>query len=250
VAKHPTAAASSARCTPTTPSVRRPIVDIGQLRAQLTRQQAEEAARRREREGKRWIEVVEAAFRDKGPLHREATLKRWRYLATREVPDVADARALWERDQWDPDAKAWRETLKTIEWETGQVARAAAAIEEWRQKHPVQALALRAGLKKPPADLRRLEQTHAESIRFLEGSQRRLAELERAWSTNRPAYERKLELEGKEIIQAKRFLGVIDGNNAHFRQLWRHEDWAFREQAQREDRRIRGRGRDPSGWSR
>ena len=50
------------------------------------------------------------------------------------------------------DAKAWRETRKTIEWDTGQVAKAAAAIEEWRRQHPVQALALRTGLKKPPAD--------------------------------------------------------------------------------------------------
>ena len=30
----------------------------------------------------------------------------------------------------DPDAKAWRETLKAIEWETAQVAKNAEAIEE------------------------------------------------------------------------------------------------------------------------
>jgi hypothetical protein len=187
------------------------VLDIGQLRAQLTKRQEEEAARQREHEDKKWIEVVEAAFRGKGPLHREATLNRWRYLATREVPAVENARAYWEQDQWDPDAKAWRETRKTIEWETGQVVRAAAAaIEEWRQKHPIQALALRTGLKKAPADLQRLEQTHAKSIRFLEGSHRRLAELERAWSAARPAYERKLELESKEITLAKRYMGVID----------------------------------------
>jgi hypothetical protein len=52
-----------------------------------------------------------AVFRGQGPIHREATLNRLRYLATREVPDVENARALWERDQWDPDGKAWRETL-------------------------------------------------------------------------------------------------------------------------------------------
>ena len=77
------------------------VLDIGQLRAQLTQRQEEEAARRREAEQKKLIEEVEAVFRGKGPLHREATLKRWRYLATREVPDVANARAYWEQDQWD-----------------------------------------------------------------------------------------------------------------------------------------------------
>ena len=128
---------------------------------------------------------------------------------------------LWEQDQWDPDAKAWRETLKTIEWETGQVARSAAAIEEWRRKHPVQALALRAGLKKPPADLQRLEQTHAETIRFLEGSQRRLAELEQAWPKKRLAYQQQLEREGEEITKAKRFLGVIDAQPEHFQKFWK-----------------------------
>src|SRR3954449_12309002 len=84
-----------------------------------------------------------------GPLHREATLKLWRYLATQEIPNVENARAYWEQSQWDPDAKAWRETLKTIEWESSQVARGTAAIQEWRRKHPVQTLALRTGLKKP-----------------------------------------------------------------------------------------------------
>ena len=122
-------------------------------------------------------------------------------------PDVANARADREQDQWDRRAKAWRETRKTIEWETGQVARSAAAIEEWRRKHPVQALAIRTGLKKPPADLQRLEQTHAEAIRFLEGSQRRFAELEQAWPKKRLVYQQQLEREGEEIRKAKRFWG-------------------------------------------
>jgi hypothetical protein len=124
----------------------------------------------------------------------------------------------------DPDAKAWRETRKTIEWETGQVARSAAAIEH--RKHPVQARALRTGLKKSPADLQRLEQTHAESIRFLEGSQRRLAELEQAWPKKRLAYQQQLEREGEEIRKAKRLLGVIDRNPEHFQTFWGREDQA------------------------
>jgi hypothetical protein len=224
------------------------VVDIDQLRAQLAKRQEEEAARRREHEEKKWIEVVEAAFRGKGPMHREATLKHWRYLATREVPEVANARAYWEQDQWDPHAKAWRETVKTIEWETGQVARAAAAVEEWRRKHPVQALALR--LKKPPADLRRLEQTHAEAVRFLEGSQRRLAELERTWSTNRTAYERKLELEGKEITLAKRYMGVIDAHPEHLKNFWKDEDQMFQKRMHERDRTRRDRDRGHDRWSR
>jgi hypothetical protein len=72
------------------------VVDIGQLRAQLTQRQEEEATRRWEAEQKRVLEEVEAVFRGKGTLHRETMLKRWRYLATREVPEVENARAYWE----------------------------------------------------------------------------------------------------------------------------------------------------------
>ena len=217
------------------------VVDIGQLRVQLTKRQEEEAARRREVEQKNLLEEVEAVFRGKGPpLHREATLKRWRYLATREVPNVAHARGYWEQDEWDPEAKAWRETRKTIEWETGQVARGAAAIEEWRRKHPVQALGIRAGLKKPPADLQRLEETHAESIRFLEGSHRRLAELEQAWPKKRLVYQQQLEQEGEAIRKAKRYLGVIDAHPEHFQRFWKQQD---------HPKPVRDRDRD-RGWSR
>ena len=72
--------------------------------------------------------------------------------------------ALSEQDQWDPDAKTWRETRKTVEWETNQVAKAAAAVAEWHRRHPVQSLAIRAGLKKVPADLERLEQTQGKAV--------------------------------------------------------------------------------------
>jgi hypothetical protein len=84
------------------------VVDIGQLRNQLASRQEEEAVRRREGEQRKLLEEIEAVFRGQGPIQREATLNRWRYLATREVPDVENAQALWERNQWDPDAKAWR----------------------------------------------------------------------------------------------------------------------------------------------
>jgi hypothetical protein len=104
----------------------------------------------------------------------------------------------------------------------------------------VQALAVRTGLKKPPADLQRLEQTHAESIRFLEGSQRRLAELERAWLTKRLAYDRKLKLEGEEIVKAKRYLGVID----------RYPDQTRSHQHPGRGLDRHSRDRDRGGWSR
>jgi hypothetical protein len=223
------------------------VVDIGQLRNQLARRQEEEAVWRREAEQRKLLEEVEAVFRGQGPIHREATLKRWRYLAPREVPDVENARALWEHDQWDPDAKAWRETHKTIEWETSHVARVAAAVEEWHRKHPVQSLVLRTGLKKPPAALQRLAQAHTESMRFLQGSQRRLEELEQAWPKKRLIYQQQLEQEGEEIRKAKRFLGVIEGNPEHFGKVWKREEQAFqnRERAQR-----RGRGDHGLGWSR
>lgn len=219
------------------------VLDIGQLRAQLAQRQVEEAARQREAEQKRLLEEVEAVFHGKGQLHREAILKRWRYLATQEIPDPANARALWEQDPRDSDAKTWRETLRTIEWETEQVAKSARAIEEWHRKHPVQALAQRTGLKKSPADLRRLEQTYAENTRFLEGSQRRLAELEQAWPKKRLVYQQQLQREGIEIRTARTFLGVIDRHPEHFQKFWGQRDRG------RDSRRSRDldRGR---GWSR
>ena len=134
-------------------------------------------------------------------------LKRWRYLATRDVPDIDNARALWEHDEWDPDAKAWRETVKTIEWETNQAAKGAQAIDGWHRSHSLQSVAIRMGLKKPPADLERLEQTYGENCAFLEGSQQRLQEIEQGGPQKRLVYQRKLEREGEEILKAKRYVG-------------------------------------------
>jgi hypothetical protein len=83
------------------------VVDIGQLRNQLARRHAEEAARQREAEEKKLLSEVEAEFIGKGPMNRESILSRWRYQASRSIPDVRNARALWERDEHDPDAKAY-----------------------------------------------------------------------------------------------------------------------------------------------
>lgn len=225
------------------------VIDIGQLRNQLAKRQEEEATRQREAEQKKLVEEVEAVFRGKEPIHRNATLARWRYLATKEVPDSDNARALWERDQFDPDAKAWHETLKTIEWETEQVASNGTAVEQWHRQHPVQTLAIRAGLKKLPADLQQLKYQHAQSVRFLEGSQRRLAQIEHAWPTKRLAYEQKLQREGEAIREAKRYLGVIDGNKEHFREFWKREDLAVHKRVQ-DQTRGRDRETDRGGWSR
>ena len=43
--------------------------------------------------------------------------------------------------------------------------------------------------------------------RFLEGNQRRLAELAQPWSRKRPAYEQRLQLDREEIVKAKKVLG-------------------------------------------
>lgn len=231
------------------------VLDIGQLRDQLARHQAEEAARRQDAEEKKMLAEVEAEFLGKGTIGRDAILSRWRALARREIPDPRDARALWERDAYDPEAKAWRETRSCIERETQQTRKAAQAIDDWHSAHPVQSLMLRARLKKTPTDLAWLEEQHAANVKFLEGSQRRLREHEENWGTKkRVQYQQQLEREGKDIGRARRSLQVIDKHEDHFRQLWNHEEQAFRRQLQQErertQRRSGDRDRGRGGWSR
>lgn len=201
--------------------------------------------RRRDADQKKLLEEVEAVFRGQGPLNRDATLKRWRYLATRDVPAVANARAIWEQDQWNPDAKAWRETVNTNKWETGQVARSSPAIEDWHRKHAMQSLAIHTGVGEAPGELQRLEETYPQNVHFLAGSRRRLAELEQAWPKKRLVYQQQLAREGEEIRKAKRYLGVIDSHSQHFQKLWPQEDLALRAQ-----RRSREQDRGRGGWSR
>lgn len=230
------------------------VLDIGQLRDQLARRQAEEAGRRREAEEKKLLSAVEAEFVGKGPIGRDAILSRWRALARREIPDVRDARALWERDAYDPEAKAWRETRSCIERETHQTRKAAQAIDEWHSEHPVQSLILRAGLKKTPTDLAWLEEQHAANLKFLGGSQRQLNELEENWATKkRVQYQQQLEREGEEIRRARRSLEVIDKHPDHFRQLWHREEQKFKRELQQQERernQRRSRDRGRGGWSR
>jgi len=225
------------------------VIDIGQLRSQLAQRQQEEAARRRETEQKKLLEEVEEAFRGQSPTKRDATLRQWRNLASREIPQVENARVLWEQDQWDSDAKAWRETRKTIDRESQRVVQIARDIETWRRSHAVQSFGLRMGLLQKPGDLDRLEQEYANSVRFLKGSQRRLKELEQAWFNNRGVYQQKLERQGEEILQARRSLGVIEENRDHFQQLWQREDQSFLRDLESQ-RRSRDRDRGRGGRSR
>ena len=162
---------------------------------------------------------------------------------------------MWERDAYDPEAKAWREWRSCIERETHQTRKAAQAIDEWHSEHPVQSLMLRAGLKKTPTDLAWLEEQHAANLKFLGGSQRQLNELEENWATKkRVQYQQQLEREGEEIRRARRSLEVIDKHADHFRQLWQREEQVFKHQLQQErernQRRSRDRDRGQGGWSR
>ena len=217
------------------------ILDIGQLRDQLAKREEEQAGRRREAEQKELLGQVESVFRGQSRMGQESILKRWRRLASKEIPQVEDARMLWEQDQWDPDAKAWRETRNTIDWETKQLAKADQAVEDWHHAHPLQSLVIRAGLKKTPTDLQWLEQRSGENSRFLGGSQRRLEEFEQAWSKKQPQYERQLERESEQIREAQKYLRVIEENPEHFQKIWQRE---------REQDQHRSRDRDRGGWSR
>lgn len=227
------------------------VLDIGQLRDQLAKREEEQAASRREAEQKELLNQVEAAFHGLSRMGQESILKRWRHLADKEIPQIEDARALWEQDQWDPDAKVWRETRNTIDWETKQLTKAVQAVEDWHHAHPVQSLVIRAGLKKTPTDLQWLEQRSGESARFLEGSQRRLEELEQAWSKKQTQYEQQLEREGEQIGEARKYLRMIEENPEHFQKIWQREDQAFRQELhRREQGRHRSHDRDRGGWSR
>jgi hypothetical protein len=216
------------------------VFDIAQLRDQLARRQAEEAARRQEAEQKKLLSEIETEFVGKSPMMRVSILRRWEYVAGREIPDPRNARALWERDQNDPDARAWRATREAIQSYTEDAARAAGAIKRWYEAHPIQALLLSAKLKKKPAVLHQLERRHADTLKFLDGSQQRLQEHEETWATRkRLQYQQQLEREGEEMRKARKYLGVVEVNRQHFEKVWDREEQAFKKAA-----RERGRSRD------
>jgi hypothetical protein len=63
---------------------------------------------RRAADEKKLIGQVEATFHGTDPRTQQTIMDRWRVAAARDIPQVENARDLWEKDQWDPDAKAWR----------------------------------------------------------------------------------------------------------------------------------------------
>jgi len=230
------------------------VLDIGQLRQELIMRQEAAALRRQQAEQKKVVGQVEQAFQGKSRSAQEGILKGWRYLAGKEIPEVANARAIWEQDPMDADAKAWRETRNTIEWETQQAAQSAQAVGNWHGAHPIQSLVLRTGLLKPPRTLQRLMEKQSADARFLAGSQGRLQEVEQAWSRKRVFYQQQLEREGAEIQQAQQHLQVIEHHAEHFQKVWEREDRIARQerrrqQHQREQQRSRERDRG-RGWSR
>ncbi len=185
------------------------------------------------------------------------------------MPDIENARKNWEQDRWDPDANAWRETNRTIQWEAEQVRKSARAIEAWHASHPVKSLLVRSGLQKKPAQLESLEQERSQAEHFLAGSRTTLEKLERTWSAKRPEYEQKLGNEGRQIEEARENLKVIQKNPDHFAEVFDREHNRFQEKMQqmqersrkpskqpektpeREPQQDHGRGHDcDDGWSR
>jgi hypothetical protein len=219
------------------------VLDIGQWRQELVQRQEAAALRRQQAEQQKILGQVEQAFQGKSRQGQQAVLNQWRYLASQKIPEVAAARSIWEQDPVDPEARAWRETLITIERETHQVAQSTQAVANWHRDHPVQSLVQRSGLLQPPRSLQGLIEKQAADARFLAGSQGRLEELERAWSRKQVVYEQQLEREGAEIQQARRYLQVIEHQSDHFRQVWEREDRIYKqERLQREQHRSRDRG--------
>jgi hypothetical protein len=210
-----------------------------------------EAAERRAAEQKKLITKVEANFYGKSQRSQQDLLDQWRITAARDIPQVENARKIWENDHWNPDSKAWRETRSSIQWETGKVEKNAKAVQDWHGKHPVQSLVLRTGLKQKPRDLQWLEQEHASSVRFLTGSQKSLAGLEQRWLETRPDYERKIERQGQSIQEAREALKVIKDNPQHFQKVFQREAQASERRFQeQEKRRNQEHDRDRGGWSR
>jgi hypothetical protein len=223
------------------------LLDIGKMRAELAKRQEAAALRLRQAELKKTLERVEQAFQGKSRSGQEAILNRWQYLANQKIPEVENARAIWEQDTRDPDASAWRETRRTIEWETQHADQSAQAVAGWHKAHPVKSLILRTGLLKPPDALQQLEQRYGHAVRFLEGSQGRLQELEQAWTKKQVIYQQQLERQGTEIQEARRHLQVVAQNPEHFQQVWEREDQIFRQERRDQEQR---RSRDRGGWSR
>ena len=161
-------------------------------------------------------------------------------------PNVENAREIWENERWEPGAQAWRETSRTIEWQTKAVDKTAQAVEKWHDDHPVRSFLIDKGLQEKPAALESLEQEHSQAERFLQGSQKTLDKLENAWSARQPAYEQKLESQGRQIEEARENLKVIQENPEHFKEVFEHEHNQFQERIQAKMSRAAAQREPPS----
>lgn len=204
------------------------VIDIGDLRDQLAQreEEAREAARQREQDR------VEGLFQGKSYDKQESILRSWVELSDQEIPDLGRAREFWEQDPGDRDAKAWRETSHTLEWETELLAKTANAVKDWHDHHPIRSFLLDRGLQDKPPALESLEQEHSQMKLFVASSQEHLDKLEHSWSVRQPEYEQKLEKEGRQIEEARENLKVIEANPEHFKEVFERENNRFQERIQ------------------
>ena len=121
---------------------------------------------------------------------------------------------------------------RASEWQTEAVDKTAQAVEKWHDDHPIRSFLIDKGLQEKPAALESLEQEHSQAERFLQGSQKTLDKLEHTWSARQPAYEQKLEKEGRQIEEARENLKVIAKNPEHFKEFLDREHNQFQERLQ------------------
>jgi hypothetical protein len=226
------------------------VLDIGRLREQLAQHQRQEGERQAA-ERQKALSRVEVFFHGKSRGHQETILHQWHVTATQDIPRVENARAIWEKDPWDQDAKAWREARNSIDREVQEVNKVVQAIKDWYRAHPWQSLGLRLGVMKTPVELGRLEQEYTQNVRFLKGGHQTLERLEQTWEQKRSAYEQHLEWKAASIQETRESLRVIAENPEHFRKFWDQEDRAVQQERQRREReRSLERDRGHDGWER
>jgi len=218
------------------------VVDISQYREQLAQREKEEEAAARERERDR----VEDLFRGKSHDGIDQILQGWRIWAQEEIPDIKNSREIWENDPREQDAKAWRETTHTLEWQTELLAKKAHAVEDWHDDHSIRSFLIDKGLQDKPPALETLEQEHSQLKQFVTSSQEHLDKLEQSWSDRQPEYEQKLENEGRQIEEARENLKVIEGNPEHFKEVFEREHNQFRERIQQKLSRGAAQRESPS----
>ncbi len=203
------------------------VIDIDELRNQLAeRKEAEQ----REAGEKEAIGSVEERFRGTSRMEQENIRSNWQRTADRELPQVEDARARWERDS------GWNQTQAALEKHTTAVERTGQAVEDWHREHRVQSFLIEAGLRKQPADLQSLEHEHGKSMYHQENSQKWLDALEQKWPAKQPEYEQKIEREVQMIEKARGNLKVIDDHPEHFKKVCEREHQAWQDKLPKPER--------------